>query len=74
MENNSLLNQKNNDLNSMYIQSRCDKHEFILATQTTSTTKEGKTEINKSVTWLQCKNCGYTPTNSQLTPDVIIHN
>lgn len=38
----------------------CDKHEYITVTQTTSTTKNGVTEINKSNSWLQCKHCGKT--------------
>lgn len=58
MEQNTLLNQQAKGLNEMFMQKVCDKHEYIMVTQTTSTTKEGKTEINKSNSWMQCKNCG----------------
>lgn len=61
---NNLLNQQKS--NQLFLQKVCDKHEFIMVTQTTSTTKEGKTVINNSTSWMQCKHCGMTLNNSTL--------
>ena len=58
MERNNLLNQRVKSIGEMFCQRQCDKHEYIMVTKTTSTTKEGKTEINKSNSWMQCKKCG----------------
>ncbi len=60
MDGNNLLNQQAKSISEMFYQYHCDKHEYIIVTQTTSTTKEGKTEINKSNSWLQCKHCGHS--------------
>lgn len=60
------INQASKSLADMFIQHKCDKHEYIMVTQTTSTTKEGKTIINKSTSWMQCKHCGMTLYNSTL--------
>jgi hypothetical protein len=40
-------------------QVRCEKHELIVVTQTTTTTGIGKPKI-KSISWMQCKHCSYT--------------
>jgi hypothetical protein len=62
---NNLLDQQLQKSNQLF-QRACNKHEYIMVTQTTSTTKEGKTVINKSTSWMQCKHCGMTLNNSTL--------
>lgn len=46
----------------MFLQTVCKKHEYILVTQTTTTT--GKN--NKTKTWMQCKHCGNILINANL--------
>lgn len=46
-DNNTLLNQK-----------RCEKHDMVVVTQTTTTT--GIDKPIKKIQWMQCKKCSYT--------------
>jgi len=55
---NNISNQQEQQKNIGFYQRVCEKHEYITVTQTTSTEKEGKTIVNKSTSWLQCKHCG----------------
>lgn len=62
------LNAKVNQQQSLLIQRKCDKHEFITVTQTT--TRNGPNPINTSNSWLQCKHCGLThPMSTQTLQD-----
>jgi hypothetical protein len=54
---NTLLNQKVNRNQTMFIQRHCDKHEYVMVTQTT-TNNAPFNPINESSSWLQCKHCG----------------
>jgi hypothetical protein len=63
---NNLFDQQLQKSNQLFIQGVCNKHEFIMVTQTTSMIKDGKTVTNKSTSWMQCKHCGMTLNNSTL--------
>lgn len=62
-ENNEALNRGIMLRDQLFVQRQCDKHEFILVTQTT--TRNGLQPINESISWMQCKHCGMTISNSQ---------
>jgi len=50
-------------------QKRCDKHEMVVVTQTTTTT--GIERPTKKIQWLQCKNCSHTIPLSNQIPEPI---
>lgn len=58
MTGNNELNEKYKRQQEMLMQHHCEKHEYIIVTQTT--TSNGPTPINESHSWLQCKHCGST--------------
>jgi hypothetical protein len=51
------LGKKVNQQNSLLVQSHCDKHEYVMVTQTT-TNNAPINPVNESSHWLQCKHCG----------------
>ena len=60
----SLEIQNHNCGNTLLNQVRCEKHDMVLVTQTTTTT--GIDKQPKVVQWMQCKNCSHTiPLDSQ---------
>lgn len=65
MDGNKRLNEMVKQQQQMFIQRICDKHEYVLVTQTT--TNNAPIPLNTSHSWLQCKHCSHTlPIPSQL--------
>lgn len=50
--------QAQKDVRSLYSQVSCEKHDYVMVTQTTTTQIGSKVEIRGKKNWLQCKNCG----------------